>query len=210
MPAQWFAVPFVRRDQRGPGRYCGVDDFTDEIAADGGVWDAFECGGGPGTDYVLGVCFAKVNASTATLSLVAGLANALAIPTKLLELSTSMSVTTNAEKAFIRDQVSRRLGYSDQEIADWLGVPVGASTAQKNTALDAKTYGDFLNFLATRWYTPVYEPGNPPGPQIGWNNILYPGFIAVDGRTVSSGATSVPRSPTPTSPAQVAANVSST
>jgi hypothetical protein len=215
MPAQWIAVPFVRRDlPYAPSRYCGVDDFTAQIQADGGTWDSFECGGGPGTDYILGVCFAKVGGvTTATLALVAGLANALAIPTKLLELNTSMSVTTNAEKAFIRDQVGRRLGYSDQEIADWLGVAVGASTAQKNTALNAKTYGQFLDFLATRWFTPVFDSRNPPGPQVGWNGTSYDGFIAVDGRTVTGGThpgASEQRSPAPVSPAEIAARVPST
>jgi hypothetical protein len=125
-------------------------------------------------------------------------------PTTLIELDTSMNVTTNAQKAVIRDQIGREMGYSAQEIADWLGVSVNASTNTKNQALDSKTFGQFLDFLATRWYSAVYEP---QGTQTGYQGIVYPGIFACDGRTTSTGMVSGPLSPTPTTPAIVAATV---
>jgi hypothetical protein len=203
MPAQWFFVPYVRRDTGKTGldrsRYCMVDDFTQRIHADGGDWSEFECGGGPGTSFVAGAAGVKVGGVTqATLDAITAASQTSPIPTTLLELSTSLSVLTTPQRNTLQKALANSLGYSDQEVTDWLA---GATLA-------SKTYGQLLDFLATRWYTPVYDPA---GSQVGYQGVTYPGVIACDGRTVAStGAVSQRLSPPPSSPASVAARIPST
>ena len=202
MPAQWFAVPFVRRDDTpySHGRYCKLADFADEIAADGGKSDHFECGGGPNTSYITGVCFGKVGGVTqATLDAIGAEPDILEVPPTLILTATSLGVLTNPERNFMERTLTKALGYTDAEIDAWLG----------GQTIQQKTYGQFLDFLASRWYRPVWDPP-PAGPQIGWQGNSYPGVVAVDGRTTSTGVTSEPWLPLPKTPAEVALAVPST
>lgn len=197
MPAQWIACPFLRRDQHpgAPGRWSMLGDFGSQITADGGKFDYFECGGGPGTSYLCGVAVAKVNASQTTLDAIIAAPNTRSIPTTLMEPADS---TTNAQRTFLRDTLGPALGFTAPEMTAW-------ATAGGRT-FASRTFGEILDFLATRWYRPVYEP---TGTQVGYQGVVYPGVVACDGRTTTTGVTSAPWTPIPKTPAQVAASVPS-
>jgi hypothetical protein len=199
MPAQWFACPFLRRDGSRPGqvgRYMMIQDFAAQIAADGGAWDYFECGGGPDTSYTCGVAVAKIRASQTTLDAVIAAPNIRPIPTSLLNLG---DTTTATQRTFLRDTLGPALGFTGTEMTAW-------ATSDGRT-FASRTFGEILDFLATRWYRPVYEP---TGSQVGWEGNTYPGVVACDGRTTTTGVTSEPWTPIPKQPAAVAANVSNT
>lgn len=211
MPAQWFFVPYVRRDSPSgrPGRYCNMDDFTGDILGDGGKWAEFECGGGPGSVFELGVAGVKVGGVTqATLNLILAAPGLRPIPVKWLEPGTSLSIATTGERTFLRDTLRQDMGYTVAELDGWLGLSGSPTNAQRNTALNTKTFVQLLDFLATRWYTPVYDPA---GWQLANGNIVAQGTPgALPGVLSCSNVSSVPVSPTPTTPAQVAAAVPST
>jgi hypothetical protein len=200
MATQWIACPFLRRDgQSRPGaigRYLIVQDFAPQIAADGGAWDYFECGGGPGTAYICGVGIVKIRASQATLNSIIAADNTDAIPAALVELNTLLSVVNNPTRNYIERTLTARLGYTDPEIDAWLN---GAN-------ISTKTLGELFEFLASRWYRVVYEP---TGTQVGYQGNIYPGVVACDGRTTTNGQISEPWFPLPKTPAEVAANVAS-
>jgi hypothetical protein len=197
MAARWFFTPYVRYDPNpfSRQRFNHMQEFHAAITADGGQWDAFECGGGPGTSFILGIAGCKVRASAATLTAVAAAQGITAAPDTVVELDQSLSVLTNPQRNFIERTVSRSLGYTDEEIDTWLA----------GQTIQQKTWGQFLDFLATRRYTAVYEP---TGTQAGYGGTSFPGVLAVDGRTTSTGATSVPRA-VGLAPAQVAEHVPS-
>jgi hypothetical protein len=195
MPARWFFTPYMRLDPHpfSHQRINRMQEFTAAIHADGGEWSAFECGGGPGTDFALGIAGCKVRASDATLTAISSTNGFTVAPASAVELDQPLTVLTNPQRNFIERTVSRSLGYTDAEIDTFLG----------GQGIESKTWGQFLDFLASRRYTPVYEP---TGTQAGYQGVVYPGVLAVDGRTTSTGATSVPRDVGLT-PAQVAADV---
>jgi hypothetical protein len=199
VPAQWFFVPFLRRDDDDHGRYCMVDDFTPRVVADGGSWLNFECGGGPGTSFLCGASGVKVGGVTqATLDAITAAPNTTPIPTSLIELGTSLSVLTNQQRTALQKTLANSLGYSDAEVTAWLA----------GQTLSQKTYGQLLDFLATRWYTPVFDPA---GTQVGYQGRTYQGVVACDGRTVAAtGGVSRRLSPVPLPPAAVASSVPST
>jgi hypothetical protein len=197
MPAQWFFSPYQRMDPNpiSHQRIIRLNEFTADIMADGGAWAAFECGGGPDTDFVLGVAGCKVRASSTTLADIASTSGITAAPTTVVEITQPLTVLTNPQRNFIERTLTRSLGYTDAEINSWLS----------GQTIQQKTWGELLDFLATRRYTSVYEP---IGTQVGYQGTVYPGILAVDGRTTSTGRTSVPRDVGIT-PAQVATEVPS-
>lgn len=202
MAARWIACPFLRRDgQARPGqvgRWMMVQEFAAQITADGGAWDYFECGGGPGTTYTCGVGIVKVRASTATINSIIAAPNTRALPASLLELTDPMSVLGQAARDVLRNDFAPALGYTTVEVDSWLNAaPAGFNNKQLQ---------HFFEFLAARWYRVVYEP---VGSQVGYQGVTYPGVVACDGRTTSTGVTSSPWLPLPKTPAQVAASVPS-
>jgi hypothetical protein len=196
LPTQWFFVPFIRRDLRPGqhGRWGFINSFSDQIAADGGAFDAFECGGGPNSSFLLGAEVAKVRAAQPTLNAIDADATIRALPATLTSLSTSLSVLTGAQRTFLSSTAAPALGYTQAEITAWLG----------GQTLSQKTFGQFLDLMATRWFKPVWEP---TGTQTGYQGIVYPGVVACDGRTTTTGQTSTQATPVPKTPAQVDAAV---
>lgn len=104
-----------------------MDAFTDAIRADGGSWAETE---------VLGQrAVVKVNASTATLSTIAGTAGFTRVP--LARLEDPLSSLTNGQRTAIRNLILG-LGYAPAEV-----------TARFPNLAQA-TVGDVLRFMASR------------------------------------------------------------
>ena len=137
MAIAWFICPFKRRvGARMPTRYCAMDDFTVAINLDGGRWSETE---------VLGDrAIVKVNASAATLTLIANTATYRRIP--LAALNDPLSSLTNAQRNAIRNEV----------------LDAGYTVAEVNARfpnLANNTLGDVLRFMATRRLRPRYDSG---------------------------------------------------
>jgi hypothetical protein len=211
MAVQWIACPFVRRDPdpvNQPWRHgvhMLIQDFTTQIAADNPgrtdkAWDYFECGGGPGTDYLCGVAVAKIRASDATLSAILAASPRARSFGGLVNLSDPLPNGQQAQNS-LRNIVSA-LGYTTAELDAWVAAPP--------TGFNNKTLGDLHNLLASRWYRRVFEPTGTQPTDSSYQGIAYPGILACDGRTTSEGVVSEPWLPLPKTPAQVAAAVSNT
>lgn len=116
-------------------RYCAVDDFTQQVTADGGWWTESE---------VLGNhAIVKVRASNSVLDSIAAAAGIMKLPVAHLDDSLS-SLTTN-QKTALRDKVIA-LGYTVDEIRSHLGDDLGS-----------KTLGDVLRFVARRRLKPRFD-----------------------------------------------------
>lgn len=138
MAVGWFMAPYKRRDVGGnPGRYVSVDDFTDQVLADGGYWAESEILG----NYAL----VKVRASAATLSAIAAAPGVQRIPGSLQLSDTLASLTTN-QKTAIRNFVTGTLGYTLAEVQ-----------ARFPNDLGTYTLGDLLRFVTQRRLTPRYD-----------------------------------------------------
>lgn len=137
MAIGWFIAPYKRRsDPDRVFRYCAMDDFTTQILADGGAWAETE---------VLGNCaVVKVNASTATLSTIAGTQGFQRIP--LQRLDDPLSSLTNAQRNAIRNRILA-MGYTSAEI----------NASLPNLA--NVTLRQVLHFVTTRRLKPRYDPG---------------------------------------------------
>src|SRR3990167_3288589 len=109
----WFICPMKQRidpDKPIPVRYCGMDDFTPLIRADGGDWSESE---------VLGAfAVVKVRASAATLTIIAAEPGFQRIPRDLLD--DSLSSLSTAQRRAIKDRLNA-MGYTDAEISAALG-----------------------------------------------------------------------------------------
>ena len=133
MAVAWFIAPYVRDlTVASPMRYCGMDDFTTMIRADGGAWAESE---------VLGNrAIVKVRASTMTLGLIALTYRRL----PLTDLSTSLSTLTNAQRTAIKNDLLAA-GYTSTEIdARWPNFRFAL-------------FGEVLRFVAQRRLKPRYD-----------------------------------------------------
>src|SRR3990167_775294 len=136
----WYICPMKQRDEgNGPERYCGMNDFTPQIFADGGAWSESEVLGG----YAV----VKVRASAATLTTIAGPANFQRIPRDLL--TEPMAGLSTAQRTAVRNKLNA-MGYTDAEIIGALG--------QLN--LNNVTLGQVLRFAASRRLKPEWDEGN--------------------------------------------------
>src|SRR3990167_5847017 len=137
----WFICPMKQRidpDKPIPVRYCGMDDFTPLIRADGGDWSESE---------VLGAfAVVKVRASTATLTIIAAEPGFQRLPRDLINESLS-GLSTSVRRA-VRDKLNA-MGYTDAEIISALG----------GTSLNNVTLGQVLRFAASRRLKPRWDDG---------------------------------------------------
>lgn len=135
MPVAWFFAPYARRVSASrPTRYCVMDDFTEQITADGGGWAEAECLG----DQAV----VKVNASSATIQAIVADGRFDRVPLRLLD--ESLASLTNAQRNAVRNKLLE-LGYADDEILQRLGSNLGT-----------KTLGDVLRFALRRRLKPRY------------------------------------------------------
>lgn len=130
-PYKLEAVPFSAQVLR----YCAMNDFSEQIHADGGSWTETE---------VLGNhAIVKVKASPTTLQTIANAAGFTRLPKNLL--NSPLSNLTNAQKIALRDKIES-LGYPRVE---W--------QADLGTDLGAKTLRDVLRFIAKRRRKPRFD-----------------------------------------------------
>ena len=137
MAIAWFICPYKRRiGAREPMRYPAMDDFTVAINLDGGRWSETE---------VLGDrAIVKVNASAATLTLIAGTPTFRRIP--LAALNDPLSSLTPGQRTAIRNEV----------------LDAGYTVAEVNARfpnLADHTLGEVLRFMASRRLKPRYDAG---------------------------------------------------
>jgi len=131
LPGSWFIAPYKTAGVPHI-RYCGMDDFSSIILADGGQWREVE---------ILGNwCLVKVKASAGTLTTIAGTYRR--IPAS--KMDDPFSSLTNAQKTALRNMATDA-GYTLAEIQAALG------------DLSTATLGDLLRFLATRRITPRFD-----------------------------------------------------
>lgn len=142
MAVGWFLAPYKRRDLDPgiPMRYCAVDDFNAQIRTDGGTWSESEALGN--------LAVVKVNASDATLALIAGTAGFLSIPRRWARLVDSLTSMTNGERNLIQNRLLS-MGYTQAEI----NAAMGASLALWRT----KTLQDLLALACSRRLKPRYD-----------------------------------------------------
>ncbi len=138
MPIAWFLCPYQRLTTgaglRKPIRYCVMADFTDQIRADGGDWREVEILGNR--------AIAKVRASDATLTTIAGTPTFRRIPTAILD--DPLSTLTAGQRTAIRNEILDA-GYTTQELND------------RFPNLAQATLRQALKFLATRRVRPRYD-----------------------------------------------------
>lgn len=136
MAIGWYICPMVRRiGVARPERYCSMDDFTDQIVAEGGTWSESE---------ILGnVALVKVRASAITLASLAGTFQRIPLSRLDDPLGSLTAIQRQSLKTFVLN-----LGYTVQEVQDALG-----------TDLSGVTLGQLLRFMASRRLTPRYDSG---------------------------------------------------
>jgi len=144
MPLGWFITPYKRRDLIldgfliRPGRYCAMDDFSEQIFAEGGTWEEIE---------VLGdSAVVKVRASNALLSTIDAAPNFIAIPRRWVDLTSSFANMTNGERNQINNKL-QSLGYTTQEITAVMGSNL--------TSWRARTLDDLLGLLCSKRFKPA-------------------------------------------------------
>lgn len=147
MPVAWFLCPYKRHPRTDKvARYCAMNDFTAQIEADGGRWSETE---------ILGDrAIVKVNASSATLTTIAGTATFRRIP--LSALDDPLSSLSTAQQTAIRNEV----------------LDAGYSVAEVNAAfpnIANNTLRQVLRFLASRRLRPRFDSGT--------NTIILDGAI---------------------------------
>lgn len=126
----WFICPYKRQIPpiRPPTRYCAMQDFSDQINADGGEWSETE---------VLGNCaLVKVRASAATLTETNQAPEFMRFPKTAL--SDTLSDLTAGQRQAMKDKLLE-MGYPLAEIREALG----------DDLMDV-TLGDVLRFAARR------------------------------------------------------------
>lgn len=137
----WFTCTYKNRfdpdtGEALPERYCAMNDFTPQIAADGGAWSESEVLGG----YAV----VKVRASAATLQTIAAAEGFQRIPRDLL--NDPLSTLSVAQRRAIKDRLNA-MGYTDAEITAALG----------NINLNNTTLGQVLRFAASRRLKPRWD-----------------------------------------------------
>jgi hypothetical protein len=122
-----------------PVRYCGMDDFTPQIAADSGAWAEVE--------ILNAAAVVKVRAGPATLSAIAAAAGFSRLP--LERLGDHLSSLNNSQRTAIRNRLNA-IGYTDAEIVSALG----------SLALNTVTLGQVLRFAASRRFAYLWDATN--------------------------------------------------
>lgn len=122
-----------------PFRYCAMDDFTQQIEADGGAWSESEVLGG----YAL----VKVRASEGTLSVIGGTGGFQRVP-NWINLNDTLGDLTTAQRNAILSKI-QEMGYTLAEISAVLG----GNLASWRT----KTFGQLLRFIAQRRLKPRWD-----------------------------------------------------
>lgn len=137
MAVAWFLCPYKRRGTFPVERYCAVDDFSPQIAADGGAWLETE---------VLGnQAVVKVRASAATLTAIAGAVGVTRIP--LSRLDDNLSTLSQAQRNNLK-QILLDAGYSVSEF-----------NTRFPSGINSVTLREVLVFLASRRLRPRYDAG---------------------------------------------------
>jgi hypothetical protein len=136
MAVAWFVTNYKRLSTPGWGyrRYCAMDDFSDQIAADGGAWAE--------TEVLGGYAIVKVRADAATLTLIAGTAGFYRVP--LTVLDNTLASLTAAQRNAIQARIEA-MGYTVEEI----------TAAFPN--LRNATLRQVLRFAASRRRKPRYD-----------------------------------------------------
>lgn len=154
MPTAWFIAPYKRRlPQIGPipGRYCAIDDYTEQIRADIGDWREVEVFGNR--------AIVKVRASLETLTVLAGVFKRLPKD----RLDDTLSDLPQAVRRALRDELLDQ-GYTLQEIQARFGNDLGNYTLRQ-----------VLQFMASRRRKPRYDVENDlivlDGPEVGCNSV---------------------------------------
>ena len=131
LPGSWFIAPYKTAGVPHI-RYCGMDDFSSIILADGGQWREVE---------ILGNwCLVKVKATVGTLTTIAGTYRRIPVS----KMDDPLSSLTNAQRTALRTIVTDA-GYTLTELQNALG------------DLSTTTLGELLRFLASRRITPRYD-----------------------------------------------------
>lgn len=144
MTIAWFLVPMSVKPHSlfQWMRYCPMDDFTDQLRAEGGDWAESE---------VLGnSAIVKVRASDALLGVIAGTAGFYRIPWDWL-LADTMADWTNAQYNVVRARLGQ-MGFTSQEIS----AALGSNVQQWRT----HTFEDLLRFVCSRRFKPLSIDGN--------------------------------------------------
>lgn len=138
MAIGWFLVPYATQTFRGinAGRYCAMQNFSTQIAADGGNWAE--------TEVLGGYAIVKVRAAPATLTAINNAVGFTRLPKD--KLDDPLSDLTNPQKVALRDKVIS-LGYTLEEITARFGNDLGQYTLRQ-----------VLRFVASRRLTPRYDP----------------------------------------------------
>ncbi len=140
MPTAWFIVEYVR--VRGgldypapemPTRNVGVDEWSEQIWADGGDWDEIEVGGNR--------ALVKMGASAATLDAIEAEGH-YRFPVR--KNSDSLSVLSKQQIGQMTREL-RRMGFTNQEI----------DTALPD--LSTFVFVDYLDFARQRRFKPFYD-----------------------------------------------------
>jgi hypothetical protein len=150
MPVAWFFVPYKRRDiiPGRPGRYCAMDDFTEQIRADpeyqgGEPWSECECLG----DQAV----VKVRASSVLLSTINAAPGFQRVPARFTDLSQTLGNLTTQERTQLNNKLLS-LGYTQAEI--------NAAVGSTNGQWRAKTLRQLLRFVLSRRRLPRYDDVN--------------------------------------------------
>lgn len=142
MAYAWFVCGYVIIDGKsGPNsaRYCAMDDFTAQIAADGGAWSE--------TEVLGGQAVVKVRASEATLTTIAGTSGFYRIPNHWV-LSDLLTDLTTARRTAITNRILA-MGYTQAEIDAVMGNTLALWRQ--------KTLSTLLVFIAGRRKKPRYD-----------------------------------------------------
>jgi len=154
MPTAFFFVPYKRVvPDRRPGRaevYCQMDDFTDQIRADGGDWSEKECFGAQ--------AIVKVRASLTTLQTINATPGFDKIP--IAHLDDPTSEMTSAQRTAVLNKLQS----------------LGFTLAQINAAFPQGwdgpyTLRDILTFCLSKRQQPRYDQ---PTDTVVWNGVQIP------------------------------------
>lgn len=155
MAIAWYIAPMkIRGTGSRMERYCGMQDFSVQIRADGGAWSETE---------VLGnVALVKVRATAGTLTVIENTTGYTRLPK--IQLSDPLSDLTGPQKTAILNQL-QSMGYTLAELQNRFPGDLGDYT-----------FGDVLRFATTRRLKPRWS-GNTivvDGPEQPCRDVDHP------------------------------------